>query len=245
MCYSTVRSSTARGPFVRLYSRMIANESSSINSYTFSLILEGYRIPVDDSILNPLVFEFLTFVEIHRSIGSIHTDVFNALKYIEQVTIVVESLGNFFHKLGIEWTLLLQFYANVIFVDSSVRSSLFYSIPDRDFCLFSNFPFQKGIRPIIQTVGADFEACTNSLGWLTQQKEETESGVDNLYDLCRNRSRLLNATFFRDLVKLCRVATATNNQSRRGDSRLYIVDVAYFTYEDSTKILEREIQSLL
>jgi hypothetical protein len=67
----------------------------------------------------------------------------------------MDSLKNFFHKIGIEWTLSVCDNAFVIFSEtpantngvSWVNNQDDYSYPDSDFCIFANFPQQRASQP--------------------------------------------------------------------------------------------------
>jgi hypothetical protein len=66
--------------------------------------VEGYNYHLDASILEAMVFELVESVLIDRSRRSLQTDLFQPLKFIRYVKVYMEDLGNFFHGIGIEWT---------------------------------------------------------------------------------------------------------------------------------------------
>jgi hypothetical protein len=76
----------------------------------------------------------------------------------------MDSLGNVFHKLGIEWTHYLA-RCEVAFSELGVHRCNWYTYPDRHFGLFLPLPFNQSIITII---GANVSNCTLTIQWLIQ-----------------------------------------------------------------------------
>jgi hypothetical protein len=148
-----------------------SSNESTINSNITELDLKGYGYSLDASVLHPLVFELLQWIEIYRSLESIQTGLFNNVNQLQSLHFNLDSLKNFFHKISIEWTLSLPL-ANqpwIIFTnfnettDNWVNGAV-YTYPDSDFCLFAQYPQQPNITYIINT--ANLTKCTITMLWL-------------------------------------------------------------------------------
>jgi hypothetical protein len=109
----------------------------------------------------------------------------------------MHNLGNFFHKVGIEWTLHLPNNTQILFSDTIViHIARHYTNPDRDFCLFSSFPFAKNITAFLDSSG--LLDCTSTFSWLIQNYDQynlsSELYFTNrarfIYDICLNDSIL-------------------------------------------------------
>jgi hypothetical protein len=149
---------------------------STINSSIQYLEIQGYRVGLDSTLIHPLVFQSLVNCLIQRSVGSVATAVFKSLKHLAFVQLDLDSLVNFFHSTGnVDWSTNLPTSAVVTFS----RFDLFddengfitnwingpsYSYPDRDFCIFANWPHAKSTLPILDSDG--LTECTNTIKWL-------------------------------------------------------------------------------
>jgi hypothetical protein len=49
------------------------------------------------------------------SVGSIQTDLFNSFLHLSFIYVEMSNLRNFFHKIGIEWTLYLKSNSAIVF----------------------------------------------------------------------------------------------------------------------------------
>jgi hypothetical protein len=128
--------------------------NETISSSIFILNIYGYNYELDTSLIHPLVFEQINSISIFRSIGSIQSDLFKQLKQIYGFQFKLDNFKNFFHKIGIEWTLSLQNNSQVYFLwyskhvascwpDAFWIYSSMYTFPDEDFCIFAPWPRQK------------------------------------------------------------------------------------------------------
>jgi hypothetical protein len=118
------------------------NDIISINSSIYELHVDGgYNMELDKGVLHQLVFGRLGSLFLYAvSIKSFQIDhLKNQLGYI---SFFLNSLGNFYHQIGLEWI-------NKLCNDSTVYLiSLYtnYTYPDRDFCIFAQFPISHGIQ---------------------------------------------------------------------------------------------------
>jgi hypothetical protein len=84
----------------------ITNDSSiSINSKIMQLEISGYMFDLNESLLNPLVFESVEKILMSLSIGSIQTNLFKSFSNLSHISICPANMTNFFHIVGTEWTL--------------------------------------------------------------------------------------------------------------------------------------------
>jgi hypothetical protein len=117
-------------------------KSLSINSSIGRLeVLTGYNYKIDMDLLNPLVLEKVSRLLFCGSIQSIQTDVFVNFKFLNSINFGVNSLGNFYHQIGIGW---INYVRNGSAL-SLVSGEIPYAYPDRDFCIFAGFPPKRGI----------------------------------------------------------------------------------------------------
>jgi hypothetical protein len=114
--------------------------------------------------------------------------VFKNLKDISQLAMHLDSVGNFYHEIGIGW---MAWFENIIIRMStgySIVPDLYnyqsYTYPDVDLCLFAQFPQNRSIllTPYGHQSGQldylmDNETvvtfnCTNTLRWLGRSYSE-------------------------------------------------------------------------
>jgi hypothetical protein len=133
----------------------------SINSSIYQVSIKGYNYALDENLLNYLVFEYTRSIEIQGSVGLIQVDVFKPFIFLNSITLGV-NLMNFFHQIGIEWTIFLPDNTQVIFSDKYspiqeeirykfdpvINTIINYAYPDEDFCLFADWPHNKHILPL-------------------------------------------------------------------------------------------------
>jgi hypothetical protein len=90
--------------FVTLFRFQKANTSlSTINSNIGKLnVYSGYNYKLDNGLLNSLVFEKLEQLALYGTIKTIQANLFTDFGSVD-LTFNIISLGNFYHKIGIEW----------------------------------------------------------------------------------------------------------------------------------------------
>jgi hypothetical protein len=120
--------------------------------------------------MQPLVFENVSQVNFYRSIGSIQVDLFKKFNKLMDLSFQLDSFSNFFHKIGMGWTVGLQSTAFVMFssyIRSGLQSSLDgseYTYPDSDFCLFAQYPHPNSMIYVLNS--ANLTNCTMTIRWL-------------------------------------------------------------------------------
>jgi hypothetical protein len=207
------------------------NETTTISSCIRNLRLQGYGYNLDETILNPLVFESVQSLTITGSISSIQSDLF---KYFEQLSVISffsDDLKSFFRRVGIDWTTSLNTEFNqrfmVEFYDQNASNQYMY--PDEDFCLFSKFPTKKNILPLLNFVY--LANCTSTIRWiLTYYFSHNMVSVfdqyddaNNLYSECKSAwKQTLNKdpTYFEQKVRTECHLTKTTTPSRKNECSL-------------------------
>ncbi len=170
--------------------------------------------------MNSLVFETTKSVFVMICVGSIDSHVFKGLRDLTLVNIEVKNLGNFFHKIGIGWSLHLnndsiitfsKYGQGIDWLDLSL-----YSYPDEDFCIFADFPHQKGYVPILDS--ANITTCTLTMEWLIQNyrfynmnSSAFTSNSLNVFKVCNESNIFLNQTETR--IWVCDVGEAQRKYS--------------------------------
>jgi hypothetical protein len=99
--------------------------SSSIGSAIQSVLIHGYNYPVDAGLLQPLVFETVNSLSLYNKVAFIQTDLFKYFEHLGQLVIHVEHVGDFYHKVGIQW----MAYLPPIGVQVDIACGL-YTYPD-------------------------------------------------------------------------------------------------------------------
>jgi hypothetical protein len=132
-----------------------SSSSSPLNAQIKNLILsDSYAIDLDSSILNANVFERLEYFEVRfGSIDWIEANVFRSFAQLKFIRF--GNLVNVFRRQGIAWIQAINKHLNVDLTDrEQVReNSKFAKVIrfddasqlnfDRDFCVFSEFPFHQ------------------------------------------------------------------------------------------------------
>ena len=125
---------------------------------------------------------------------------------------------NFFHQIGIEWTICLPDNTQVSFYDSmATLSHRNYAYPDEDFCLFADWPHNKHILPLFDP--SQIETCTNTLAWLIQKYPLiNETTYDNMIhyiigvkEKCDNALTSLNLTYFAEKIDICKIRQSSKS----------------------------------
>ena len=121
------------------------------------------NLNIDSNLLNPSVFRKLNIFQISGPVNTIDGKSFKALKNLKEIRFSKTDFRDMIHKNGIEWMRDLNSGLNVnlsdfeelkknyhrkIRIDIGVYSymseiRLSKVLPDRDFCLYENFPFNQ------------------------------------------------------------------------------------------------------
>jgi hypothetical protein len=125
------------------------SQKLSINSNISQLTIKmSYNLPLDTGILHPLVFEKATGLYVGGTIQSIQPGLFKTFQTLKYMYFSLNSVGNFFHQIGVEWMTYVADGSFIVIVISLEHENLktLYTYPDRDFCLFAAyFPLNKSI----------------------------------------------------------------------------------------------------
>jgi hypothetical protein len=170
---------------------------SSINSGVSEVHIGGYNFRLDTVLIHPLVFEKVNVVYVYNKIGYLQEDLFKHLSDVFEISLGLDSVGNFYHQFGIGWMLELKKgrTSTVVFIHE-VASSLktpVYVYPDKDFCIFASFPFQNLIflRPNCEKI----DTCTKLLIFLARSLSYGQDGMYcisecycSIYENCLNYS---------------------------------------------------------
>jgi hypothetical protein len=194
----------------------------SINSTINQLRVFGYNYKIDTGLLHPLVFETLSVIYLFNTVGSIQTDLFEHFKQINEIVLILDRAGNFYHKIGIKWLLNLPINKGVVIEVDSGYSILTlledfkdYVYPDQDLCLFTQYPQNKSIYllPYNYDAGAVFTLkCTITLKWLGRfSKNSSNQEFQTAYHTCFNKNYTnLNDSQIDDKIKLCNLTNASS-----------------------------------
>ena len=135
---------------------------SNIFRLTLNIMYEDLTL----KIMNEHVFENVISLHLVGSINRIQIDLFVHFKKLKSITLIIDDLQAFFHN-SIDWISYLNkdviiqnftkeffFYGfkRVSFVQFVETESPFvksYIYPDKDLCIFRNFPHTQLVYPII------------------------------------------------------------------------------------------------
>ncbi len=147
---------------VRSLFRFEVTSFVDLNSLVVDFRLGGYNYKLDSSVFYYAVFHFIHSVLFSGLIKSIQVNLFSSFHTLRSVGVVSDDLKNFFHKVGVDWTYVLNSRADKFscrtndtrlveanFFDLKfdqvelVQNSNYYQFPDEDFCIFSILPIDK------------------------------------------------------------------------------------------------------
>jgi hypothetical protein len=175
--------------------------TSSIHStISYFNIFDSYNFKLDEGLLHPLVFENVISFYMEGTIQSIEIGLFKHFKLLKNLIFHMNSVGNFYHQIGIEWMNYLNIKSAV-----DLRSSyLPYTYPDRDFCIFALFPVNRSINIILNDTGQN--AITLTYAWLCKAGNIKMSNPP-----C---NQAINWTMVDEMLKLCKIKrNVTDHQS--------------------------------
>jgi hypothetical protein len=154
--------------------------TKELNSCEINIVYE----PISLRILNEFIFKNLNFLVITGICQEVQIDLFKYFHQLRVVQISPENFEGFLHS-GTKWMnslnsdLSVNLANDVEFrkyiyriitlqlVDTKDKLKIAYTFPDKDFCLFKNFPHSQMITPVI-ILGKGGLECTCSLIWLHQ-----------------------------------------------------------------------------
>jgi hypothetical protein len=149
------------------------------------LFIDGYGFTLDEGLLNTLVFETIAFIHVIGTLGSIQQDLFQSFVNLTKIELQLDSVVNFYHKIGIAW---LQFLSDVnpgvleVNVEQKYVDSEFnYSYPDQDLCLFAAYPQNKSVVLVPNPKPVN---CSITLKWLGRNYFNQLEDVAQAYTMC-------------------------------------------------------------
>ena len=144
---------------------------NDLNSQIWFLQIKAENINIDSNLLNPSVFQSTIEIKLNGQVNTINGSSLNALKNLNSIRFTKEYFRDMIHKNGIKWMRDLNTHLNVnlrsleelnynygnrktIKIDCGsyipeIRLSKLF--PDRDFCLYKDFPFNQMVV-LIETV---------------------------------------------------------------------------------------------
>jgi hypothetical protein len=154
-----------------------------LNSFINVLEINSYNARLGKSVLDPAVFEALQSLTSVGHIRSIDIDLFLAsFKQLNYLLIATQSLRNFFHRVGMDWSqylnnfnnyscqtndsnLINTFYFDLGFENtvSNHQANPEYQFPDSDFCIFVKLPVDK---LVLMQISYDVQNCSCLYFWL-------------------------------------------------------------------------------
>jgi hypothetical protein len=168
------------------------------------VFLNGYNFQLDTGLLHPLVFKQLTVLQCVGTLKSIQTDLFTNFANVS-VKFTFSNLGNFYHQIGIEWINYVSAGSNLTMISNNVNVN--YTYPDRDFCIFAQFPLEKRIQLSLDYTGSN---CTITYAWLCTHGRMSLSP-------CYNKT--VNKDKLDSMIKLCHLQiNETGGSQQRGSS---------------------------
>ena len=157
------------------------NETKQL-PYLAVILLDMYYEHLSAAILEPRLFAGIKELKVNHIVGGIHSDVFVPFKMLKYIDFDIDNLGTFFNQ-GTSWMrglnadisvnlsntkkvhqnlnkrMLIRFQRRL-----NVSFNHIYEYPEKDICLFRNFPHRHLVLPII--VPGKRLKCTCTLKWL-------------------------------------------------------------------------------
>jgi hypothetical protein len=220
--------------------------STSINSTVNELDLNGYNYKIDSFLIHPLVFEQIRTLMIYGSVFAIQHDVFKPFLYLNDVTVNVFSLKNFFHQAGVTgWTGYFNYLTWIVFRETVSHIAPWldpggiYKYPDKDLCIFATFP----LNSVIPVLDSNLTLCTNTVTWLIQSYHshnvlENPDFTENsnplrIFIVCWDKNRS-NMTEIGRKISQCLV-----NSHLNGSDKQFVDDYKLYTdYNDIVYVLQ-------
>jgi hypothetical protein len=176
------------------------NIKSSIGSTVKTVSVNGYNYKLDTGLLHPLVFEQLTTFSCDGTLNSIQTDVFKHFGPLS-ILFVMNSLGNFYHNIGLTWLNHVHIGSNV---SLSAADAELYTYPDQDFCIFATqFPRNRSIQLMLDDPWSNGTSFT--FAWLCNNGATVLEGESQ-------PSYFVNSTAVNAMLKLCEAKLDTQQQ---------------------------------
>jgi hypothetical protein len=108
------------------------NHTESIRSNILQSVITGYNYKVDEGMLHPLVFERIGQLTMQNRVLSIETELFKNFQFLNEIYLNLDSVGNFFHTVGIGWMSYLSATNATVYVGSQGKTFIWYYYPDQN-----------------------------------------------------------------------------------------------------------------
>jgi hypothetical protein len=239
----------------------------ALNSIVNQVKISGYNIKLDTEILHPPVFKSAGMLNLNGVISSIQVDLFFLwFDQLKTILINVQNLKQFFHRVGMDWSQYLNIknnysckvnnYSlisnNIIAVTlehefnsllSPVEFNQPYSYPDADFCLFSKFPVDRIVMPLLSPP-ANTDNCSCLYFWLIQNypyfveylKEasyfEDSDRYHSTYWNCIVQDKLFAQQCLNKSdgwIKMCNIDPGAFYQDQSNDKSDYDIQFSFYT----------------
>ena len=227
------------------------NESNSqtliLKDFT-RFYIEIYYDIVSTKIFNEYLFKNMKILNVYGYVYNIQDDFFKIFPYTKEIEIQLFKIKTLFYN-GNKWLGYLGFnsttgspnqvvsepkiFLNLVTMYHANTFTELYEYPDEDFCLFSNFPHDKLIYPLIQP-GSDINcSCTilfliryvqNFAGidqWIVKKSKMVYDTSPNFY--CIKKLDLLKKCNFEKRLISCK----RSNFSIGGTKKEYFFDINY------------------
>ena len=154
----------------------------NVEKLEYAQIEVTYEV-ITTKLVNKHVFKCLKVIYFAGVIYSIQTDLFTNFRHLGLVMLDVENFGQFFHS-GTKWMnslnskyhldpenkpgefkMYLDYKVILRFVDKASPLNTAYAYPDKDICLFKDFPHKQIVYPSIILANNDVK-CSCTLKWL-------------------------------------------------------------------------------
>lgn len=174
------------------------DELSDMSKYPYVFSLELIlceKVKINSDIINPFLFRFTQMVDLSGEIESIEIGTFKKLKFLSKISIGIGIWRKLFHK-GIDWIKDFNSESKFNLSDSKIKAkleNLFLSFvcvtienpaketesiiqnseikrifPNKDFCVYANFPFEQLVFVQIINKIENVTQITCTFAWLIQ-----------------------------------------------------------------------------
>jgi hypothetical protein len=171
---------------------------------------------LDNNNLSPNLFKKMEYIGVTGVLNGIKSDLFLSYQNLKIIDLGISNLKEFFHQ-GNKWmsslniksenrvkeSLILKF----IYLKQTVSFDSIYEYPNEDLCLFTEFPHERLVYPII-IPGKQLE-CTCTLLWLQSNISHYEDEIMLINDYSLNYQEEYVKSSFKKVFLYCNKSFAT------------------------------------
>ena len=154
------------------------NDTDSFISDLLTLRFEVNYVEITSKLVHTHLFAKLRNLHLSGHILGIQVDLLKDFSAIKVINLELDHVEPLFTNKGLKWLAYLNLNRDiqngvyVIFREKFVSLAQAYTYPDRDLCLFGEFPHENFVYPIIKShVRLN---CTCTIVWLIQYAENAE-----------------------------------------------------------------------